>query len=235
MHSTLLSALSALALLSSTTTAQLPENISNSSIPEQCSAICAPIVKLTSLCIPSSSVTSMASMSMSMTGSMTMSMSMPTSSSMSAMAGMVMMSVDMPNRMKKMKRADGAIVMMAMSDAEMAEMNCICMNKSFDVKAVMGLCASCMEMNAGSGNQTAVMNVDMLMTDCAFPTTSYGPSATSILAGISVQATAPGTTASSTGMAKGSAGRVEVAAGVWGLGMLMGGIGLGAGLVAGIL
>ena len=74
------------------------------------------------------------------------------------------------------------------------------------------------------------LDVDMLMTDCAFPTTSYGPSATSVLAGINVQATAPGASASSTGMKMGSAGRMEVAAG-----MVMGGLGLGAGLVVAIL
>lgn len=49
---------------------------------------------------------------------------------------------------------------MDMSAEEMkAEMDCICKNTSFDVKGIMGLCASCMGQNAGSGNETAVQSM----------------------------------------------------------------------------
>jgi len=41
-------------------------------------------------------------------------------------------------------------------DEMKAEMDCICNNKSFDVKSIMGLCASCMEQNAGSSDKTAI-------------------------------------------------------------------------------
>lgn len=60
---------------------------------------------------------------------------------------------------------EGAIMMSAgkrdqtrkkRQDAAMEMVMCVCENKSFDVSKVMGLCSSCMEMNVGSGNKTAV-------------------------------------------------------------------------------
>ncbi|EXA31376.1 hypothetical protein FOVG_17348 [Fusarium oxysporum f. sp. pisi HDV247] len=69
------------------------------------------------------------------------------------------------------------------------EANCICTNKSFDVAAVMALCASCMVQN----NQETE-DVDKIMSQCSFTSTSYVRSATAIVSGIQVQATKPATT-----------------------------------------
>jgi hypothetical protein len=105
----------------------------------------------------------------------------------------------------------GAAMEMDMTTTEMmAEMDCICKNTSFDVKKIMGLCASCMIMNAGSSNKTAVQSklsfiysfacittdmkttdIEMLMSGCKFPTQSYSPSATTAVAAIKVEATKP--------------------------------------------
>lgn len=92
------------------------------------------------------------------------------------------------------------------------------------------------------------------MSECKFPATSYAPSATSVVAGVSVQATMPSMTMSMTGMSMtmsmtgtstsmagmgemsmGAAGKLEVATGVWGVGMVMASVGLGVGLVFGML
>ncbi|KAH7230637.1 uncharacterized protein BKA55DRAFT_525672 [Fusarium redolens] len=71
------------------------------------------------------------------------------------------------------------------------EANCICTNKSFDVAAVMALCASCMVQN---NQETEVIDVDKIMSQCSFTSTSYVRSATAIVSGIQVQATKPATT-----------------------------------------
>ncbi|KAF2708619.1 hypothetical protein K504DRAFT_534223 [Pleomassaria siparia CBS 279.74] len=153
---------------------------------------------------------------------------------------------------------------MDMKSTEMkAEMDCICNNKSFNVKDIMGLCASCMGMNAGSGNKTTVQNVDMMLNECSFPTKTYTPAANSILEGVKVDATKPVTTmtmwndtdpypesrasgaasgsasgsASATGsmggMAMGAAGRLEVD--LFSTGMLMASVVVGISLMLGTL
>ncbi|KAG7413882.1 Protein CAP22 [Fusarium oxysporum f. sp. rapae] len=72
---------------------------------------------------------------------------------------------------------------------ESIEANCICTNKSFDVAAVMALCASCMVQNSQDTE-----DVDKIMSQCSFTSTSYVRSATAIVSGIQVQATKPATT-----------------------------------------
>lgn len=94
------------------------EEVSNSTVPEECKTICNPIVQLTNTC------------------------------DVDPMNGM-----DMDMDMKK--RSD---------QEELVEADCICNNTSFDVKSVMGLCASCMGQNAGSGNKTAVEGMKFFST-----------------------------------------------------------------------
>ncbi|KAH7231978.1 hypothetical protein B0J15DRAFT_197282 [Fusarium solani] len=72
---------------------------------------------------------------------------------------------------------------------ETIEANCICTNKSFDVAAVMALCASCMAQNSQKTE-----DVDKIMSQCSFTSTSYVPSATAMVSAIQVQATKPATT-----------------------------------------
>ncbi|KAH7231103.1 hypothetical protein BKA59DRAFT_409235 [Fusarium tricinctum] len=83
-------------------------------------------------------------------------------------------------RLHKRKKAEESI-----------EANCICSNKSFDVAAVMALCASCMVQNS---KDTEVIDVDKIMSQCSFTSTSYVRSATAIVSGVQVQATKPATT-----------------------------------------
>lgn len=83
------------------------------------------------------------------------------------------------------------------------------------------------------------------MAACSFSSTSYAPSATSILESVTVQATKPVVTGSAsgtgmpgmnmTGMETGAAGRVEVVTGFGAVGMVMASLGFGVGLVCGML
>ncbi|KAH8662691.1 hypothetical protein BGZ61DRAFT_593493 [Ilyonectria robusta] len=102
------------------------------------------------------------------------------------------------------------------SDEEAIEANCICTNTSFDIAAVMALCASCMSQNSQSTE-----DVDKIMSQCSFTSTSYVASATAIVSGIQVEATKPATTgaseststsgaSSSTDSATGGAGKMAV-------------------------
>ncbi|KAF5647365.1 hypothetical protein F25303_5231 [Fusarium sp. NRRL 25303] len=74
-------------------------------------------------------------------------------------------------------------------DDEPIEAACICTNKSFDVEGVMGLCASCMAQNSKDTE-----DIDKIMSQCAFSSTSYVRAATSVISGIEVQATKPAAT-----------------------------------------
>ncbi|KAI9146834.1 Protein CAP22 [Paramyrothecium foliicola] len=72
-------------------------------------------------------------------------------------------------------------------DAEdIAERNCVCNNRSFNVADVMGMCASCLSQN---GEDTD--DVRDLMRDCNFTPRSFVPGATSVVSGIRVEATKP--------------------------------------------
>ncbi|SCO86433.1 uncharacterized protein FRV6_10560 [Fusarium oxysporum] len=74
-------------------------------------------------------------------------------------------------------------------DDEPIEAACICTNKSFDVEGVMGLCASCMAQNSKDTE-----DIDKIMSQCSFSSTSYVRAATSVVSGIEVQATKPAAT-----------------------------------------
>ncbi|EXM15580.1 hypothetical protein RAB80_017590 [Fusarium oxysporum f. sp. vasinfectum] len=97
---------------------------------------------------------------------------------------------------------------------ESIEAKCICTNKSFDVAAVMALCASCMVQNSQDTE-----DVDKIMSQCSFTSTSYVRSATAIVSDIQVQATKPATTvtrpsdSTSTAGASSSTDSVDNAAG----------------------
>ncbi|KAF2004716.1 hypothetical protein P154DRAFT_410462, partial [Amniculicola lignicola CBS 123094] len=77
---------------------------------------------------------------------------------------------------------------MSISDEERIESNCICKNTSFNVAGITGLCTSCMGQSFGTDT---CVEVDRIMSVCSFTTTSYAPSATSLLAQVTVQATKP--------------------------------------------
>ncbi|KAH7145403.1 hypothetical protein B0J13DRAFT_665723, partial [Dactylonectria estremocensis] len=96
------------------------------------------------------------------------------------------------------------------SDEEAIEANCICTNTSFDVAAVMGLCASCMAQNS---EDSEVLDVDNIMSQCSFSSTSYLPAATTIVTGIEVQATKPATTGISASTSTSSASSSTESAG----------------------
>ncbi|KAF5666067.1 hypothetical protein FHETE_6368 [Fusarium heterosporum] len=89
---------------------------------------------------------------------------------------------------------------------EEIEAYCICTNTSFDVAAVMGLCASCM----GQNNKDTE-DVDKMMSQCSFTSTSYVRSATTIVADINVQATKPATTIPGTTATAGAASSTTTA------------------------
>ncbi|EXL44520.1 hypothetical protein FOCG_13490 [Fusarium oxysporum f. sp. radicis-lycopersici 26381] len=74
-------------------------------------------------------------------------------------------------------------------DDEPIEAACICTNKSFDVEGVMALCASCMAQNSKDTE-----DIDKIMSQCSFSSTSYVRAATSVVSGIEVQATKPAAT-----------------------------------------
>ncbi|KAF2676011.1 hypothetical protein K458DRAFT_323138 [Lentithecium fluviatile CBS 122367] len=185
----------------------LAEEVSSSSVPSACQAICSPIVQLTTTCDVDPGEMDMDDMDMDGKDK----------------------DMDMGN-MPMRKRMDMS------SDEEKVEADCICNNKSFDVGAVMPLCASCMAQNA---NETAVedaADINRIMSQCSFTSTTYAPSATSLLSDVQVQATQPAITMMA-GMDSqmGVAGRVEATPGVWAMGMVLGSLGLGGGLLAGIL
>ncbi|KAH7146168.1 hypothetical protein EDB81DRAFT_934062 [Dactylonectria macrodidyma] len=94
------------------------------------------------------------------------------------------------------------------SDEEAIEANCICSNTSFDVAAVMALCASCMAQNSQHSE-----DVDKIMSQCSFSSTSYLPAATTIVTDIEVQATKSATTGISASTSTGSASSSTESAG----------------------
>ncbi|KAI9155616.1 Protein CAP22 [Paramyrothecium foliicola] len=76
----------------------------------------------------------------------------------------------------------------AEADEEAVEANCICTNRSFDVANVMALCASCITQNGKASD-----DMDTMMRQCSFTPAAYSPAATSVVAGIQVDATKPAT------------------------------------------
>ncbi|RBR21963.1 uncharacterized protein FIESC28_04676 [Fusarium coffeatum] len=86
------------------------------------------------------------------------------------------------------KRGDFFLVARS-KEEEAIEANCICTNKSFDVESVMALCASCMQQNSDDAE-----DVEKMMKQCSFSTTTYVRAATSVVSGIRVEATKPAST-----------------------------------------
>ncbi|PVH91200.1 hypothetical protein DM02DRAFT_497350, partial [Periconia macrospinosa] len=68
------------------------------------------------------------------------------------------------------------------------ETQCICRNKSFNVASISALCAGCIQQNdMGKSN----VDMDSIMSTCSFSSTSYAPTATALVATITVNATKP--------------------------------------------
>ncbi|KAL4728178.1 hypothetical protein ACLX1H_004915 [Fusarium chlamydosporum] len=97
---------------------------------------------------------------------------------------------DIDPKENKTKDRRGDFLLAIRSKAEEAvEANCICTNKSFDVATVMALCASCMAQNSSDAE-----DVEKMMAQCSFSSTSYVRAATSVVSGIQVEATKPAST-----------------------------------------
>ncbi|PTB73737.1 hypothetical protein M440DRAFT_1050632 [Trichoderma longibrachiatum ATCC 18648] len=78
------------------------------------------------------------------------------------------------------KMADGR------EDIENAEERCVCLNTSFDVAEIAGLCASCIGMVADTQN-----NMEVIMSVCGFPSQQYSPDKDKLASNIWVKATRP--------------------------------------------
>ncbi|KAK4210382.1 hypothetical protein QBC37DRAFT_448357 [Rhypophila decipiens] len=81
-------------------------------------------------------------------------------------------------------------------DEDAAERDCICLNKSFDVPKITGLCASCIAQNFPPNNNDdddddALEDINKIMAQCGFPSTTYAPEATTAVTNIIVSATRP--------------------------------------------
>ncbi|KAM7197472.1 hypothetical protein V8F20_006617 [Naviculisporaceae sp. PSN 640] len=73
-----------------------------------------------------------------------------------------------------------------------AERDCICRNTSFDVPKVAALCAACLTQNVpANGDRDGVEDMNDIMSECSFLSTTYVPEATSAVAGVTVSATKP--------------------------------------------
>jgi hypothetical protein len=75
---------------------------------------------------------------------------------------------------------------------EAPENECFCTNRSFNVGSVAALCASCIEQNkSGVGAEGEEDSMGQLMAACGFSSTSYRPTATELVAQVTVSATKP--------------------------------------------
>ncbi|KAF1976740.1 hypothetical protein BU23DRAFT_432500, partial [Bimuria novae-zelandiae CBS 107.79] len=85
---------------------------------------------------------------------------------------------------------------------EAVESQCVCSNKSFDVASIAALCASCIQQNGkgrtddeGMTELMGCVDMDNIMSACKFSSMSYAPSATALVAQVTVSATKPAFTA----------------------------------------
>ncbi|KAH6609835.1 hypothetical protein Trco_003181 [Trichoderma cornu-damae] len=69
---------------------------------------------------------------------------------------------------------------------ENAEERCVCLNASFDVAEIAGLCASCIGMVANTQN-----DMEIIMSVCGFPPQQYDPGKDILAANIWVKASRP--------------------------------------------
>ncbi|KAF5969369.1 protein CAP22 [Fusarium bulbicola] len=97
--------------------------------------------------------------------------------------------IDPKDTEKHSDRRRDLVILDHEDDDEPIEAACICTNRSFDVEGVMGLCASCMAQNSKDTE-----DIDKIMSQCSFSSTSYVRAATSVVSGIEVQATKPAAT-----------------------------------------
>lgn len=147
--------------------AAFAEELSADDVPTACKTICQPIVNLTNAC-----------------------------------------DIDPKGPEKHSDRRRDLVILDHEDDDEPIEAACICTNKSFDVEGVMGLCASCMAQNSkdteGKRSKCVMVSIsslmfcetdiDKIMSQCSFSSTSYVRAATSLVSGIEVQATKPAAT-----------------------------------------
>ncbi|KAF5706157.1 hypothetical protein FGLOB1_7595 [Fusarium globosum] len=147
--------------------AAFSEELSADDVPTACKTICQPVVNLTNAC-----------------------------------------DIDPKGPEKHSDRRRDLVILDHEDDDEPIEAACICTNKSFDVEGVMGLCASCMAQNSKDTEGTrskCVMalissltfretDIDKIMSQCSFSSTTYVRAATSVVSGIEVQATQPAAT-----------------------------------------
>lgn len=144
------------------------DELRNSTIPMQCMSICAPIAQLTNICDVNTTTTSgqnstktVGIPNMGMTNE-EMAKANPMGEMAKGIPGAITVSAGaMIKRLLMGKRdikreMNMDMDMSGMNNEDMAEMMCICENKSFKVAEVMGLCASCMEMNTESSDKTPV-------------------------------------------------------------------------------
>ncbi|KAK1765923.1 hypothetical protein QBC33DRAFT_542899 [Phialemonium atrogriseum] len=89
------------------------------------------------------------------------------------------------------------------SPEDRAERFCMCRNTSFDVEGVTGLCASCLQQN---GDEDAVEDINEIMSECAFSSTSYAPAAATAATGLTIVAMIPTLAAKPTALASSSTG-----------------------------
>lgn len=111
------------------------------------------------------------------------------------------------------------------SPEDRAERFCMCRNTSFDVEGVTGLCASCLQQNgdedAGKGSHSrgnanlrgwlltcgsAVEDINEIMSECAFSSTSYAPAAATAATGLTIVAMIPTLAAKPTALTSSSTG-----------------------------
>ncbi|TFB02661.1 hypothetical protein CCMA1212_005446 [Trichoderma ghanense] len=82
-------------------------------------------------------------------------------------------------------KADGSMTG-GREEIENAEERCVCLNTSFDVAEIAGLCASCIGMVANTQN-----NMEVIMSVCGFPPQQYSPDKDRLASNIWVKATRP--------------------------------------------
>ncbi|KAL7914107.1 hypothetical protein GGI35DRAFT_439455 [Trichoderma velutinum] len=82
-------------------------------------------------------------------------------------------------------------------ETENAEEKCVCLNNSFNVAEIAGLCASCISMKADTQN-----NMDVIMSVCHFSRQQYSPDKDSLASNIWVKATRPTATSRSNGASR---------------------------------
>ncbi|EHK26970.1 uncharacterized protein TRIVIDRAFT_217577 [Trichoderma virens Gv29-8] len=79
-------------------------------------------------------------------------------------------------------------------ETENAEEKCVCLNTSFNVAEIAGLCASCISMIADTQN-----DMEVIMSVCDFPPQQYSPDKDSLASNIWVKAARPTATSKSNG------------------------------------